>query len=526
VKIFPDMSQNSDIKFLLVDDLESNLIALEAILRRDGLTLLKARSGKEALELLLVHEIALAFVDVQMPEMTGFELAEIMRGTELTKSVPIIFLTAGIVDQQRRIQGYETGAVDFLLKPIDPAILLNKAGIFFDLARQRQDLEESQFRLQELNERLATTNARLETEDRAKDEFLAMLAHELRNPIAPILTGVDILQRSPGDAALVEKVTGMMKRQTDQMARLIDDLLDISRITTGKIGLRMEEISVAEVVDAAVESVHPLIARMEHRFSFVNAPTGWRIAADTHRLAQVVANLLSNAAKYTPCGGEIRMHVCDKDGMLMISVKDNGKGIKPDHQAGIFDLFDQGAEGAKDGLGIGLTLVKTLVDMHGGDVSLISEGEGMGSEFTVILPGLVKGGAVDNDILKGEGEDSSPKKLKVLIADDGKATADILNMFFVMEGMETAVAYDGAQAIKEAETFAPDLVCLDLGMPVVDGYEAARKIRCIQPGAWIVALSGWGSEEDRKRTAEAGFDEHLTKPVNPGDLRALMKRRF
>jgi signal transduction histidine kinase len=520
------MSRKPDINFLLVDDLESNLIALEAILEREGLTLLKARSGREALELLLVHEIALAFVDVQMPEMTGFELAEMMRGTERTKAVPIIFLTAGIVDQQRRIQGYETGAVDFLLKPIDPAILLNKAGIFYELARQRQDLKESQARLQDLNERLAATNERLEKEDRTKDEFLAMLAHELRNPIAPILTGVDILLRTPGDTALVEKMAGMMKRQTSQMARLIDDLLDVSRITMGKIELRVENISVAEVVEAAVESVQPLITRMEHRFSMTNAPAGWRIEADTHRLAQVVANLLSNASKYTPRGGDISMQVRDAEGKLEISVKDNGKGIRPEHQAGIFDLFDQGAAGAKDGLGIGLTLVRSLVAMHGGGISLKSEGEGRGSEFTVVLPGLIREAAEDEQNPVGERDGGSPQKLKVLIADDGKATADILSMFFIMEGMETAVAYDGAQAIKAAETFAPDLVCLDLGMPVVDGYEAARKIRTIQPGAWIVALSGWGSEEDRKRTAEAGFDEHLTKPVNPGDLRALMKRRF
>ncbi len=520
------MSSERNIKFLLVDDLEANLIALEAILERDGLTLLKARSGREALELLLVHEIALAFVDVQMPEMTGFELAEMMRGTERTKSVPIIFLTAGIVDQKRRIQGYETGAVDFLLKPIDPAILLNKATTFYQLARQRQDLEESQARLRELNDRLAETNARLEREDRAKDEFLAVLAHELRNPIAPILTGVDILLRSPGDVATVEKMGGMMKRQTSQMARLIDDLLDVSRITMGKIELRMEEISVAEVVDAAVESVQPLISSMNHRFSVTNAPADWRIQADHHRLAQVVANLLSNAAKYTPRGGDVSLRVGRSGGGLEISVKDNGKGIPPEFQSSIFDLFDQGTEGPKDGLGIGLTLVKSLVDMLGGEISLVSGGEGKGCEFTIRLTGLITD--------SGEGEASpaadpaatTKPKLRVLIADDGKATADILNMFFIMEGMETAVAYDGAQAINAAESFRPDLVCLDLGMPVVDGYEAARKIRGIQPDAWIVALSGWGSEEDRRKTAEAGFDEHLTKPVNPTDLRALISRRF
>ena len=517
-----------NIHFLLVDDLEANLIALEAILERDGLTLLKARSGREALELLLVHDIALAFVDVQMPEMTGFELAEAMRSTERTKAVPIIFLTAGIVDQQRRIQGYETGAVDFLLKPIDPAILLNKAATFYELARQREDLKDSQVRLLELNERLAASNEQLECADRSKDEFLAMLAHELRNPIAPILAGVEILLKQPGDTAVVEKIGRMMERQTSQMSRLIDDLLDVSRITMGKIELRQEGVRVAEVIDAARESVQPLIEGAEHEFTLENAPGDWRIHGDPHRLAQVIANLLSNAAKYTPRGGKIHLHAArEEGGKLRISVKDNGKGIRPELQERIFQMFDQGSSGPKDGLGIGLTLVRSLVRMHGGDISLVSDGDGAGSEFSIVLPGLVTdGGTEEKPDETAAAPTGTTPKLRVLIADDGKPTADILNLFFKMEGMETAVAYDGAQAIDVAKTFTPDLVCLDLGMPMVDGYEAARRIREIHPDAWIVALSGWGSEADRKRTAEAGFNEHLTKPVNPSDLRALMRRRL
>ena len=519
------MTVKRNIHFLLVDDLEANLIALEAILERDGLTLLKARSGREALELLLVHDIALAFVDVQMPEMTGFELAEAMRSTERTKAVPIIFLTAGIVDQQRRIQGYETGAVDFLLKPIDPAILLNKAATFYELARQREDLKDSQARLLELNERLAASNEQLECADRSKDEFLAMLAHELRNPIAPILAGVEILLKKPEDTAVVEKIGRMMERQTSQMSRLIDDLLDVSRITMGKIELRQQEVRVAEVIDAARESVQPLIESAGHEFTLENAPGDWRIYGDPHRLAQIIANLLSNAAKYTPRRGKIHLWASrEEGGKLRISVKDNGKGIRPELQERIFQMFDQGAAGPKDGLGIGLTLVRSLVRMHGGEISLVSEGDGAGSEFSIVLPGLVTGGGAEEKL--EEAAPAAAPKLRVLIADDGKPTADILNLFFKMEGMETAVAYDGAQAIDVAKTFTPDLVCLDLGMPMVDGYEAARRIREIHPDAWIVALSGWGSEADRKRTAEAGFNEHLTKPVNPSDLRALMRRRL
>jgi signal transduction histidine kinase len=524
------MSPTRNINFLLVDDLDANLTALEALLVRDGLTLLKARSGSEALELLLVHEIALAFVDVQMPGMNGFELAELMRSTERTKRVPIIFLTAGIVDHQRRIQGYETGAVDFLLKPIDSAVLLNKASTFYDLAKQRQALEESRARLTELNAELAATNERLERADRCKDEFLAMLAHELRNPIAPILTGVDILLQTPGDTVVVERIGKMMKRQTGQMARLIDDLLDVSRITMGKIELQQQEVAVAEIIDSAVESVMPMMESMKHRFAAGEVPSHWKIHGDPHRLAQVVANLLSNAAKYTPSGGRIRLTVAQAEsGGLSVVVSDNGKGIRPELQKRIFDLFDQGSAGPKDGLGIGLTLVKSLVGMHGGTVSVRSDGDNLGSEFSIALPNLrIELNEHSEPEPDGDSDSMTERagKLRVLIADDGKPTADVLSLFFKLEGMETAVAYDGEEAVDLARQFEPHLVCLDLGMPRLDGFEAARSIREIQPNACIVALSGWGSDEDRRKTAEAGFDEHLTKPVKPSDIRGLVKRRF
>ncbi len=498
-------------------------MALEGLLRREGLELLKAHSGPEALELLLVHEVALAFVDVQMPGMGGFELAELMRSTDRTRAVPIIFLTAGTVDQQRRIRGYETGAVDFLPKPIDPSILLNKAEIFYQLARQREDLRESEIRLRDANERLAKSNAELERADRSKDQFLAMLAHELRNPLAPILTGVDVLLQSPRDPALIEKIGNMMKRQTDQMAHLINDLLDVSRIATGKIELRKVTAPVAEIVEKAVESVQPLIEKFEHELVIENGAVSLLLEADHYRLAQVVSNLLSNAAKYTPPQGRIVLSVQkSQNSMLRISVKDNGKGICVKHQERVFELFDQGASGHKDGLGIGLTLVKSLVEMHGGTISLVSEGEGKGSEFIVEVPGVEH--SPESSIEESPSQPKPKGKMRVLIADDGKSTADILEMFFRMEGLETAVAYNGRDAVEEATRFFPELVCLDLGMPELDGYSAARYIREICPDAYIVALSGWGSDEDRRKTTEAGFNEHLVKPVSPGELRELVSR--
>ena len=360
--------------------------------------------------------------------------------------------------------------------------------------------------------------------DRRKDEFLAMLAHELRNPLAPMLPGVDILLQCPDQREVVDHVGNMLKRQVDQMSHLIDDLLDVSRITTGKIELQKADVSVAEVISNAVESVQPLIQKYRHEFIAPRVPEGLVIHADSHRLAQVVSNLLSNAAKYTPPGGRIELSVDSlTGGVLQISVKDNGKGISPANHAKVFDLFDQGSNGHKDGLGIGLTLVKTLIGMHHGTITLISEGDGKGSEFIVELPGVT----APPVSMKASAPAKSRDKIRVLIADDGKPTADILAMFFQLEGMETTVAYDGEQAVAAAsDGFVPDLVCLDLGMPKIDGYETARRIRALHENAYIVALSGWGSDEDRRKTSEAGFNEHLTKPVKPADLRELMSRVF
>lgn len=517
------MTASQPIKFLLVDDLEENLIALEALLKRDGLELVMARSGSEALEALLVHEIALAFVDIQMPVMSGFELAEIMRSTERTRGTPIIFLTAGNVDQERRIRGYETGAIDFLPKPIDPTILLNKASVFFELAVQRQHLEERERQLRESNEKLAWSNAELAVADKKKDEFLAMLAHELRNPLAPLLTGIEVLQASPGDVAKLDEISGMMKRQVRQMAHLIDDLLDVSRINHGKIELQKSSVSMADVITQAVESVQSVVALFQHQLIVESEDPSLALSADYHRLTQVVSNLLSNAAKYTPPGGRIVLTVSRVGNeSVRISVKDNGKGINRAHQARIFDLFDQGASGPKDGLGIGLTLVKSLVEMHDGTITVASEGEGLGSEFVVEVPGV----QAQPVIIESEPPVTTEKagKVRVLVADDGKTTADILGMFFQLEGMECEVVYDGAQALTVAERFSPDLACLDLGMPVLDGYETATRLRQMCPDTYIVALSGWGSESDRRRTADAGFDEHLVKPVNPEELRKLLNR--
>lgn len=362
---------------------------------------------------------------------------------------------------------------------------------------------------------------------RRKDAFLATLAHELRNPLAPILPGVDIILRSPGESEKVAGVAAMLKRQVDQMAHLIDDLVDISRITTGKIELKKVQVPFSEVMERALEAIKPMIERQEQELVVDVASGDLVVDADPHRLAQMLSNLLSNAAKYTPERGHIRVSVIpDEDEMLKVSVKDNGRGIAAEYQQVIFELFDQGGNGPAEGLGIGLTLVRSLAEMHGGNVSVASEGEGLGSEFTLSLPIVVPGESAAAGLKAASAQPSVEAALRVVVADDSRSAADIMGMFFRMEGFEAAVAYDGEDAVAQAKVLGPDLVVLDLGMPKIDGFEACKRIRKLFPQAVMVALSGWGSREDRRRSSDAGFDEHLVKPVSPDDLRAFLASYF
>lgn len=377
------MSAPQPVKFLLVDDLDENLLALEALLRRDGLECLKARSGDEALELLLVHDVALALLDVQMPGMDGFELAEFLRGNERTRHVPIIFLTAGSADAQRRFRGYEAGAVDFLQKPIDAGILRSKSNVFFDLYEQRRQIIAQR-------DELARLSQGLQLADRRKNAFLGMVGHELRNPIMAFGAGLHLLKRRP-DGEAGEQVRERMERQVGHMTRLIEDLLDVARIDQGKIVLRIERINLTEAVDLAVELSRPQVDARGHRLT-INLPEAplW-LQADQARIAQVVSNLLSNAAKYTPEGGAIDLRVREEAGRVAIEVADTGLGIPPEMQGQVFDLFAQVERNGEqaDGLGIGLALVRQLVTLHGGTIELKESVVGQGSTFRVELPRII-----------------------------------------------------------------------------------------------------------------------------------------
>lgn len=369
------------IKCLLVDDLPENLVALEALLKSDGLECHKASSGEEALELLLVHDYALALLDVQMPGMDGFELAELMRGSERSRHVPIIFVTAGSGDTARRFRGYEAGAVDFIQKPIEPDILRSKANVFFELYNQRRQIAKQR-------DSLAAMGLELQAADAQKNRFLAVLAHELRNPIMALVAGLRLLERREGTDAVPE-IRSAMNRSLSHMTRLVEDLLDISRIEQGKISLRHEELLLQDVIGFAIETVQPIIDSAGHRLHLALPDDPVRLRGDHARVTQIVGNLISNAARYTPNGGNIRVSLRSEDRWAKIEITDNGIGIAPEQQGRIFDIFAQVAPDGRmnqEGLGIGLALVKQLVELHGGRILLTRSAPGEGSSFEVWLP--------------------------------------------------------------------------------------------------------------------------------------------
>ncbi|WP_443750008.1 response regulator [Asticcacaulis solisilvae] len=518
------MMSTLSVPFLIVDDRPENLLSLEALLRREGLQFLKATSGVEALELLLQHEVALALLDVQMPEMDGFELAETMRGNERTRRIPIIFLTAGIGDRNRRFRGYEAGAVDYLEKPLEPDILRSKCDVFFELFRQRQQLAAQRDRLAataEENSRLLKESrkyaAALKDADQRKDEFLATLAHELRNPLAPLSNSLSLLSSGKAPPRVRDEALGLMDRQVKQMVRLVDDLMDVARITRGKIVLKKQRLELSDVLGAAVEISHPLIEQFGHALvtDFPSQPV-W-FDADMTRLAQIFSNLLNNAAKYSEPGKEIRFTAEVENGFATVRVRDQGIGMAPETMARIFDMFaqaDQSLERSYGGLGVGLTLVKALVEMHGGAISARSDGMGKGSEFAVRLP-LVEDTAVTEEQSATPETAGTPGGLRIMIVEDNEALAQTTGWMVEMIGHDYKIAHNGAEAMAMSKEYLPDVVMMDIGLPGMNGYDlcAAMKPEPHLKNTVFIAQTGWGQDEHRQRAKEAGFDHHLVKPV-------------
>ncbi|HEX4131403.1 MAG TPA: response regulator [Pirellulales bacterium] len=699
------------VNILVVDDQVDKLLALEASLLDLGQRIVTATSGRDALRQLLELEFAVILLDVNMPDMDGFETAAFIRQHPRSAHTPIIFVTA-YSDDMLVNHGYSLGAVDFVLAPVIPEVLRTKVGVFVELFKKTEQVKrnaeaqialareqaaraaaeeatrnsqflaqastvlaetlytdrtlralarhivsfladacaitlsdgsaqpretefawceagaegrspskvgshigpacsmlsaplataaelvldgtEAEVRLdrvemqfppveaagdsaanaqmvaalvlplkahgrilgamslarkrsrrpfsegevalaQELTGRAATAleNARLyqdiQENDRRKNEFLAMLAHELRNPLAPIRNAVELLRVSQLDPADVTYVRDVVERQVQQLVRLVDDLLDISRITRGKITLQKQTVDLVEIVDRAVEMSRPLIESRRHTLHYEGSHERLLVDGDPIRLTQVVSNLLNNAAKYTPDGGDIYVSLQAEGDRLAIRVRDTGIGIPPQMLGHVFELFtqvDRSLDRSQGGLGVGLTLVRRLVDMHQGTVSVHSAGPNQGSEFVVTLPALPCQVPLPQEAVPSLAVEPSraDQRKRVLVVDDNADAAMSLSMLLRMRGHATEVYYDGPSALEHAEAFRPDLVLLDIGLPGMDGYEVARCMRQseVLRQTTLAALTGYGRAEDQELSHEAGFDHHLVKPIQLKQLDELL----
>ncbi|MDB5886728.1 MAG: domain S-box protein [Polaromonas sp.] len=404
-----------------------------------------------------------------------------------------------------------------------------------------QNIKKSYLTSVAVADQLALANAQLDLEalkstqyakkllqaDQRKDEFLAMLAHELRNPLAPITAGLAIV-RMQNDPVLLVRTLDMLNRQVSQMVILIDDLLDVARVSGGKLELKKDLVDLKDIVSVAIETSQPHLQKRRHALAVQMTDEALALQADPTRIAQVIANLLNNAAKYTPDGGRIQLSLRREHGEVVISVEDNGIGLAPKNLEDVFVMFNQAdssANRAHGGLGIGLTLVRQLVEMHGGAVQAASAGLGRGSTFTVRLP-LASKPVLPAVKRLVDTSAASLKRLRILVVDDHADVADTLSTILTLKGHVTEVAYNGLAALDTAAEFRPDVAFLDIGMPGMDGYATARAVRKIAglEAVHLIALTGWGSKADRARSAAAGFDHHLTKPTPLDALDVLLAK--
>ncbi|HYN09976.1 MAG TPA: response regulator [Vicinamibacterales bacterium] len=509
-----------DANILVVDDQPAKLLSYSAILNGLDANLVMAGSAREALEQLLKSEFAVVLVDVCMPELDGFELAAMIREHPRFRRTAIIFVSGVHLTDLDRLKGYEYGAVDYVPVPVVPEILRAKVNIFLDLYRKTRQLERLN---RDLELRVAERTAELVDAARRKDEFLAMLAHELRNPLAAIRLAAQLVVFPDLPPPQLAKSAAVIHRQVEHLVRLIDDLVDVSRITRGLISLRREPTEISAVVAQAIESSRPLIDTKHHALTVTVPDDTLKVNGDAARLAQILANILNNAAKFTDPGGRVDLSVTRHGPEVVIRVTDTGIGISPEMLPNVFDLFtqiDRPLDRASTGLGIGLALVHRLVEMHGGRVSAHSAGSGAGAELVVYLPLYETSPAAVAPAPRPDRAAPELTPRRILVVDDNLDAAETLAVMLKLQGHQVEIAHDGLEALRLAPGFAPHVILLDLGMPNLNGYETANRIR---GQAWgrdiaLVALTGWGQPRDRKRTVEAGFDAHLVKPVDQTTL--------
>jgi two-component system, sensor histidine kinase len=470
----------------------------------------------------LVDELRRGAAAIMVPEEvvtpnTRATLRAILEAQPPWSDLPVLVLTRAGADSEESRQAVQTlGNVTLLERPVRVATLLSAV-------RTALRARDRQYEIRAHLADRARAEQALRTADRRKDEFLATLAHELRNPLAPLLTGLQLLKVAKVEDPVVVRVLPVMERQVTHLVRLVDDLLEVSRITRGLVDVRREPLDLAFVLHSAVDTSRPAVESGRHELTLDIPDDPITIAGDSVRLTQVFANLLTNAAKYTNPGGRIWLTARTEDGTAIVSVRDNGIGIPAAQLSAVFEMFtqvDRSARQAQGGLGIGLTLVRSLVEMHGGRVEARSAGIGAGSEFIVELP--VHGGA-RAEAPATEPPDALPSR-RILVVDDNEDVGETVGALLRALGTTVQVVRSGREALGAMETFAPDVVLLDIGMPEMDGCETARRIRAMPGRAQVVliALTGWGQEHDYFQSRAAGFDHHLVKPLDIDRLRRLL----
>lgn len=513
---------NLETRILLFAPTARDARTASQLLDREGLACCLCRSIPEVCREIPVGAGAVIVPEEAVANDASGILANVLKGQPPWSDLPIIVLTAAGQNQSPEVRRLlEAGNISLLRRPFD-------ATEFMNAIRAALRDRKRQYQVRAHLSELARQAGALRDADRRKDEFLAMLAHELRNPLAPIRNGLQILNLAETNRGMQTRTREMIDRQVNHLSRLVDDLLDVSRITRGKVELRRDHIDLREVIARAVETVRPLIDARAHHLTFSLPDRPLWVWIDCTRMTQVIGNLLNNAAKYSSQGGMIHIGLEEYSGLALLQVSDSGVGIPTDMLPHVFDLFtqiDRTLDRSEGGLGIGLTVVRSLVELHGGTVQAESAGDGRGSTFTIRLP-LSR--LPHADCQSGFAKESVLNcYLRILVVDDNIDAGESLGELLRLLGHHVLVASSGSQALQIVPELRPDAALLDIGLPIMDGYELARRIRTRQEGDRIllIAVTGYGQEEDRRKSRDAGFDYHLTKPAELSRIQELLTSR-
>jgi signal transduction histidine kinase len=547
-------------RVLIVDDLPEKLLVYRTVLEELDADLVVARSGTEALKRVLTDDFAVILLDVNMPGMDGLETASLVRRYKRSQRTPIIFCTA-YADEMQTSRGYELGAVDYILTPVIPEVLRSKVRVFIDLYRAHSELAESyqalEQRVAERTRELRESNERLQAEiverrraesdreallareqvlraeaeelSRLKDEFLATMSHELRTPLNAIFGWITLLRTRRLDEPTEERALETIERNARAQKRLIEDLLDVSRVVTGKVTLELAAVDPRRIIEASIETMLPAAQAKGIALDPVLDAGVGVLRGDSARLQQTVCNLLSNAIKFTPMGGRVEIKLSRRDGEAEITVRDSGQGIKPEFLPYVFDRFrqeDGSISRRHGGLGLGLAIVRHLVELHGGRVSAMSDGEGQGATFTIRVP------IRQTEVERAPETPPAASRMQrlagvhVLVVDDDPGAREVIAHILQGLGARVSLAGSGPAALTLLFERRPNVLIADLGMPEMDGYALIEQIRALDPhlGGRVpaVAVTAYASAQDRLRALHAGYQNHIAKPVEPEELAAVI----